>query len=138
MNRKAKGILFTSDFMRKAWAIRKAAAKKFNCSPLDIDWRECLIIAQEMTNAIYRKLVRTDSQRIPVESPNGQIMDIECNGEMSNTNGFVRTCKIYQVTGKKRKMLQKRTLSQWDCLTLSEFFLLREPTEETTQTKLLL
>lgn len=32
----------TSEIMKKAWNIRKKAAKKWNCKVLEISWSECL------------------------------------------------------------------------------------------------
>lgn len=34
----------------RAWAIRKMAAKKFNCPVNEIEWGLCLAMANEITN----------------------------------------------------------------------------------------
>ena len=36
---------FTSEIIKKAWAIRKAAAQKFGCPVSEISWKECLSMA---------------------------------------------------------------------------------------------
>jgi hypothetical protein len=47
-----------AEINRKAWAIRKNAAKRFNCPVMEISWKECLIEAK--SNSLYHldKLTR--------------------------------------------------------------------------------
>jgi len=121
-------MFFTSSLVKKAWVLRRQAARQFGVEVMEIDWSECLKWSFEMTRAIARKLSKTNYQKILVKSVKGDEMEIECDGQINaGTGGYVRTCKIYQIRGKRRKLLQERVISQWDILDLSEFFLLREP-----------
>ena len=43
---------------KKAWTIRKAAAKRFSCKVMEISWSECIKIAKENTIAFLDKVTR--------------------------------------------------------------------------------
>ena len=42
----------TSAINKKAWAIRKEAAAKFNCPVKEFSWRECLILARKVKTEV--------------------------------------------------------------------------------------
>lgn len=46
--------MFTSKLIKKAWKIRKDAAKKFECKVSEISWKECLVMANEKTRESMR------------------------------------------------------------------------------------
>lgn len=39
--------MFTSELIKKAWKIRREAARKYNCAVSVISWKECLVMAKE-------------------------------------------------------------------------------------------
>lgn len=47
--------MFTSNEIKKAWTIRKEAAKKWNCSVMEIVWSECLKLA--MNKKVSQELI---------------------------------------------------------------------------------
>lgn len=50
---------FTADTMKKAWAIRRAAAVKFGCRVSEVSWKECLKMATPNAQSL-RLIVTTD------------------------------------------------------------------------------
>ena len=61
----------TSAINKKAWAIRKEAAAKFNCPVKEISWRECLTLARSEKTEINIKtedILKTEPKKVSKKS----------------------------------------------------------------------
>ncbi len=49
---KSEKMKITAEINKKAWAIRKNAAKRFNCKVMEISWADCVKQAKENTISV--------------------------------------------------------------------------------------
>jgi len=129
-------MIFTKWLNQKAWAIRKRAALKYGVDVLDIDWGECLKWANEMTRCIVQLFIKTTLQRLRVETPKGEMMEMECKSVTGRDGMTRRICKLSKVVGKRRKTVHHKVLSQWDIIDFAEYLLIAETERDTNQTTL--
>lgn len=55
----------TSAINKKAWAIRKEAAAKFNCPVKEISWKECLTLARKVKTEIKKVSKKKSENKKP-------------------------------------------------------------------------
>lgn len=75
---------FTSEMIKKAWAIRKESANKFNCGVMEISWSLCI------------KMSKNESKINNIEK--AKKLKIEYKNEYmfytsSQKGGFIRRCR---------------------------------------------
>lgn len=129
-------MIFSRWLIQKAWAIRRRAALKYGVDVLDIDWGECLKWAQEMTQSIVQLFIKATLQRLRVETPRGEMMEMECKSITGKDGLIRRICKLSQILGKRRKTVHHKILSQWDIIDFAEYLLVAETERDTNQATL--